>query len=501
MGQLGPVMNKSDLFIVLSVGIVLFGLTAVAGPTIGMGMFVGLALITVIFAYPMVGLGLMLLAGTALQVLGSGHIIGLPVSFGKIAGASTLVAWLLRTMLDREPLTYSPQLLAFGCFLLGVGLSTLTASDPDVAWEGLSRNLELFLLLLIVASIAGQSAGRLDATCLALTACMTASAIIGLLEFFVPSLSIESDDPSLVQGALGAVIDRDSLEGVEIKRITGGLSDSNWFGYTLAAVIPLNLYLWQRYSALAIRVMILAAATLQSAGIVLSYTRSALLALVAVVVVLTLKRRLALGPVLAAALVGSIAVVIWNPAGLQRVYSTGYLREGSTPLRSYLLQGAFELFQQQPLTGYGNSQFGPNFHDWLLGQSVSESIANWHQELERRVASGEEKYEWVMPHNTALQIATEYGLIGLVPFTAVFVFVFRDLNVARHFGTPRQALLSDCLTAGMVGLFVSTMFGHLALLKIIWIIPGLAAALRRVALSPGIEQSPGLPRLGSKQTA
>lgn len=489
-------MNRSNLLIIAIVGIVLFGLSAAAGPMIGTGLFAGLALIAVIFAYPIVGLGLMLLAGTALQVLGSGHIIGLPVSLNKIAGASTLVAWLLRTMLDRDPLTYSPQLFAFGAFMLSIGLSTLMAPDYDLAREGFSRNFELLLLFVIVANIAGRSASRLDATCLALTACMTASAIIGLLEFFVPALSIESDDPSLVQGALGAIIDRDSLDGVEIKRITGGLSDSNWFAYTLAAVIPLNLYLWQRYSVLIIRLMVLGAAILQSVGIVLSYTRSALLALVAVVLVLTLKRRLALGPVLAAAIVGSMAVIIWNPPGLQRVFSTQYLREGSTPLRLYLLQGAFALFQQRPLTGYGYSQFGPNFHDWLLGRSIGGWVAAWEQELERRVTAGEEKYEWVMPHNTVMQIATEYGLIGLVPFTAVLVFLFRDLNVAHRFGTPRQVLLSDCIAAGVAGLFVCAMFGHLALLKIMWIMPGLAAALRRVALSPEAQQQTAQPRLG-----
>ena len=480
----------TDIVLPLLIGAVLFALAVTLGPMIGVGAFLGLGLLAVIFFYPIVGLALMLLAGTAFQVLGSEHLTGLPLSLAKIAGLLTLLAWIARSLIDRIPLTYSPQVPALVAFAFFLVLASFAAEDPALAREGLFRYAQLFLLFFMIASIAGQSRTMLDAACLSLTACVALSAIIGLLEFFIPSLAIESDDPSLIQGAIGAIIDRSSLDGLDIKRITGGLSDSNWFAYTLVAVLPLNLYLWHRYSAWVMRSLLLTAAALQCIGIVLSYTRSALLALGLAVAFLVFKRRLPLARVVAVALIVATAVLVWNPPGLQRMFSTQYLQEGSTPMRSWLIRGGITLIQERPITGYGYNQFGPAFVRWLDHQPVDETVGIWQRELEKRVAAGEEQYEWVMPHNTILQVWTEYGLFAFLAFALFVFFSLHDLRVARRFGSPGERELSDCLFAGTLALVTCAMFGHLTLLKILWIIPGFAAALRRVALTGEVAMSP-----------
>lgn len=480
-------MNRYDILAVVGIGALLFGLSLSAGPTMAIGLVLAAALAAAIFLYPIVGLALMILAGTALQVLGSEHVIGLPLSLSKIAGALTLTAWLARTVFYRLPLTYSPQVLALVVFALSLVLSTFIATDRGMALDGLFRYAQLFLLLFMIASLAGESGRTLDQACMAVTASMVLSAVIGLLEFFVPSLSLEYDDPSLVQGMVGAIIDRDSIEGVEIKRITGGLSDSNWFAYSLASTLPLNLYLFYRFQHVVARALILSAAALQSFGIVLSYTRTALVALGVVVVVLLCKRRLPLGPVLAACIVAAAGVVIWNPPGLQRIFSTEYLKEGSTPLRTYLVLGGIQLVRDRPVLGYGYSQFGPAFVDWLQHQAIPEEVDNWEREFDKRVAAGEDQLEWIMPHNTILQIWVEFGLVGFVPFLVFLYCILRDLHVSGRYGSPRFQLLSDCLLAGTLGWLVCALFGHLALLKMIWILGGLAAALRRVALNEDVE--------------
>ena len=485
-------MSRIDIVVPVLVGAVLFALSAALGPMIGVGAVLGLALLALIYFYPIVGLALMILTGTALQVLGSEHITGLPLSLSKVAGLLTLLAWIARNFIDRVPLTYSPQVPALAAFGLLLVLATFTAQDQAMAREGLFRYAQLFLLFFMISNIAGQSRGMLDAACLSLTACAALSAIIGLFEFFIPSLSIESDDPSLVQGAIGAIIDRDSIDGVDIKRITGGLSDSNWFSYTLVAVLPLNLYLWHRYSAWMMRSFVLAAAALQSTGIVLSWTRSALLGLGVAIVVLVLRRRLPLAPLLAGTLIGATALLIWNPPGLQRMFSAEYLQEGSTPMRSWLMRGGIALIYEHPFAGYGYYQFGPAFVRWLDGQPVDESVGAWQRELEKRVAAGEERYEWVMPHNSILQVWTEYGLFAFLTFTLFVFFSVHDLAVARRFGSPGQRELSECLLAGTLALVVCAMFGHLILLKILWILPSFAAALRRVAIT-GKEAMPPRP--------
>ncbi len=46
-----------------------------------------------------------------------------------------------------------------------------------------------------------------------------------------------------------------------------------------------------------------------------------------------------------------------------------------------------------------------------------------------------------------------------------------------------QQLLADCLVAASLGFLVCSMFGHLALAKVVWLLAGYAAALRRVAVA------------------
>jgi hypothetical protein len=233
----------------VAVGAVLFAAGAATGPLIAAGAVLAVGLFAAIYAMPLIGLALMVLSGTALQVLGSEHITGLPVSLGKLAGALTVAAWLARSLVHRLPVTWSPQFLGLIAFLAAVLVATVTAPHGAEAIEGLTRYVQLILLTVMIANIAGESERALNQVCIVLTVCMTLSSLIGLAEFLLPGLALEWDDPSLMQGNIGAIIDRDSLEGVEIKRITGGLSDSNWFAYTLVAVLPINLR-WCRLRAL-----------------------------------------------------------------------------------------------------------------------------------------------------------------------------------------------------------------------------------------------------------
>lgn len=469
------------------VGAALFAATMVAGPTMAAGAVLGVGLAAAIYMRPVFGLGLMLLSGTALQILGSAHIIGAPVSLNKIAGAATVGVWTVRSILLRVPITWSPQMPALFCFIFAVWASSLVSPDQAESMEGLSRYIQLALLTFMIANIAGESERTLDISLIALTASMSLSAIIGLMEFLLPGLSIESDDPSLVQGNIGAIIDRDSLEGTVVKRITGGLSEANWFSYTLAAVVPINLYLFHRFRQQGARCLILMAATLQCVGIVLSFTRSALIAMAVTIAYLVMRGRLPLKPLLVAGMMGAGGFIVWNPAGLERVYSVAYAEQGSTPHRVYLFLGGVALVQERPIIGFGYNQYGPNFHRWLRTvPEVPEYVEQWERALEDRVASGDERFEWVMPHNTVLQIWVEFGLLGLITFGALYALMMHDLRQARRYGDPLRQLLADCLLASAVGFMVCALFGHLAMTKIVWMLAGFAAALRRVAIAPRV---------------
>jgi hypothetical protein len=485
------VITGAELLAAGTVGAALLAAAALAGPTLVAGGVLGVALVLAIYLAPSAGLALMILSGTALQVLGSEHVIGMPLSLGKAAGLATLGAWLLRVVLQRRALTWSPQIAAFLVFLVAVWASGFVTPDPAEAREALFRFAQVFLLFFMIANIAGESEARLDHAVIALSASMTVSSLIGLAEFFLPSLSIDFDDPTMAQGSIGAVVDRDSLDGVEIKRITGGLGDSNWFSYTLASVLPLNLYLFHRATRTHWRVLIAAAAALQSGCVVLSFTRSAVMALVVAVVVLVVRRRIPIKPLAVAVAIGLAGLFLWNPPGLQRIHSVEYAKAGSTPLRSLMLHAGADLILQKPITGYGYYQFGPNFMQWLRNRpGLDPEIEHWEDETIRRVNSGAERFEWIMPHNTLVQVWVEYGLLGTWAFAA-FVWLFlRDVRIAQRTGGPGETLLADCLLAGGLAFLVCAVFGHLLLLKIVWMLGALAAGLRRVVVT-GLAGNPG----------
>lgn len=468
-----------------AVGLGLFSAAALVGPMIAAGGILAVGLAAAIYAWPIIGLGLMVLSGSALQILGSEQITGLPASLGKIAGALTLLVWLLRSVLLRIPVTWSPQMPALLGFIAAVCAAGLVAPDRGEAMEGVFRYAQLALLTLMIANIAGESQRALDLSVIAFTACMTLSALIGLAEFTLPSLTLESDDPSQDGSNIGAIVDRDSLDGVEIKRVSGGVSEANWFSYMLVAVVPLNLYLFHRFAGRAARLAILAAATLQSVGIVISFTRSAIIALAFTTIYLVIRGRLPLKPLLLAGFVGAAGFVAWNPAGLERIYSIDYAQKGSTNYRAFLLSGAAALVKERPVRGWGYNQFGPNFMIWLRTQSdLPEEITAWERQIEDRVASGAERAEWIMPHNTLLQVWVEFGLAGLLAFGALLLLLVRDLRQALRVGDAPQRLLADCLIGSTLGFVVCAAFGHLALAKIVWMLAGYAAALRRVAFAP-----------------
>lgn len=485
--------------LVAAIAAVLF---ATLGPTKTIAVVFGIILSAAIFEWPIVGLVAVFFSETCFQVLGSAHLTGLPVSVGKLLGTLTLAMWALKFLRDRIALTYSPQMLALlGYFCAMVVVSLLVHPLEPAPENGFFKFLQVALLFWLTANIAGQSRQLLLAACFGLSAAIAGAGVIGILEHFVPSFGIEADDPALQLGALGGVLDRDSLDGVTIRRITGGLGDSNWLAYTLAAVIPLNLFWWHRVRAIPAAAVVIAIAGLQVLGLVLSYTRAGLVGLAVAIGYLLWRRALPPGPVFAAALVGSLVALFWLPAGfVDRMFSLQYLEEGSTPMRKDLTGTALYFALQRPILGYGYGQFGVEFMR-QLNTDLSTRVGAWGVDLVRAVEEGREYVQNIGAHNLYLEVVVEYGLLGLIPFLSFIFLAFRDLRLCRRWGDETDRLLSCCLAAGLLGFCACGMFGHAKYLKILWILTGLAAAHRRVVLTRQARALLPAPRLAPARDA
>lgn len=464
------------------------GLTALLilamGSTKGLVLVIGATIACVAVARPMVGLVVVIFANTSFQVLGSSHIIGAPASLAKMFGAITVAALLVHVLFARWKITASPMYSMIFVFFISVFGWDMIQQNPETGpFEGTIRYVMMVLLATTVATFGGQSQKALDHTVIAMGAAIAVTGIIGLAEHFVPALALASDDPRLAKGAIGAVVDTESLPGVVIKRITGGIGDANWLAYTLAMAIPLLIYMWRRFEGALMRILTLGFACLMMIALVLSYTRTGFLGLGVGILYLAIRRVIPLKPFLAATFVGLAVTMVYLPDGfLDRMFSKKYLKQGSTPIRKLYFTKAIEIWKEHPIAGRGYKGFGINFYHRVLDNLPEDyrlqAMAN---EMEKAVVEGRELVSNIGPHNLELEIFVEYGLLGAIGYFGLFIMAIREMLRIEARGPPHLRILAICITASLLAFVTCGLFGHAKYLKFLWLTYGLAMAAARVS--------------------
>lgn len=469
--------------------VALTGLLYATGGTLVIVALAGVLLVAAIFVWPTVGLALLMLTGTSLQISQSAHLTGLPISLSRILGVLTLLSWGIWMIRRRAVLTFSPQMIALAAFAAFMALSALFVPDREQSVIGLSRISQLILLYLLLANLTAERR-TLIGFCALLTGAATLSSLIGLAEHFLPEFEFQSGDPEFDQGTLGAEVEYDAVQSGALKRVTGGLGFPNWLAYFLASAIPMNIA-WLRASRdILPRLCVLLMTCLHLVGMILSYTRSGIVALGVAAMYLVAKKKIPAGGIWPVFVLVALGSVVWLPSGfLERTFSIEFLKEGSTPVRRALIEKSFGMLRERWLLGYGFGGYGPEFmrrlqpeDDVVEANSVREFIAN--------VESGKESVHTILPHNLYLEVAVSYGLLGLSAFLAFLWCMFRDLSVAERLGDPVERDVAVSLKAGLVAFAVSGLWGHILTMKIVWILGGLSAALRRVVLDRAADESP-----------
>lgn len=459
----------------------------------GLSMIAGAAGAALIMAYPLLGLIGVILSGTCFQIIGSSQFVGLPMSLGKLFGLLTLGAWGLHFWRNRPGITRTSQVIPLGLFLLIISLSAFVerlvpkSGVPLMGMDGLFRMLQVYLLFFLVANLAGESRLAFITALITLNAGMAISGIISLVEYFIPALDIANELGAA--SSIGAVVDRESIPGVEMRRVTGGVGDPNWLAYTAAAVLPLNLYLWRRFQAVIPRCLIVSAVGLECVSLVLSFTRSGFIGLAAGLAYLLWRRRLPVAPFAALTVLAVVSAPLWVPPGfIERMFSSRYLKEGSTPARRELFIDGVYAFQEKPFWGHGYGQFGYYFVEKMQRRPRSE----WSDSVEDSIKQGYENPEDVGVHCLYLEIGVEYGLAGLIPFLLILVYSCKDLSVVETLGSDDDRELAICIAACILCFAVCGIFAHIKVLKIIWLLTGFAAALRRVVVTEAAAKRPAI---------
>jgi putative inorganic carbon (hco3(-)) transporter len=271
-------------------------------------------------------------------------------------------------------------------------------------------------------------------------------------------------------------------------RYQGPIGDPNYFAQLLIVAVPLALVLavtanapWKRWAAIASTVLIVA-------GIVLTYSRGAVVALAFIVIGLVVLRELRARHVLVG--VVALAVVIAAvPSYRARVASLGSVQganaqagsqaaspDQSVRARATEMRAALLAIESHPVLGLGPGGFPLHYQEYALQVGG---------EVHARVKFGPDKGTEParQAHDLYLSVATDNGGVGLLVFLAIIFVTMRSLlrvrRRASEDGDAATASLATGYALAIVGFLTAGIFLSLAYERYFWLLLGLATALVR----------------------
>jgi putative inorganic carbon (hco3(-)) transporter len=285
-----------------------------------------------------------------------------------------------------------------------------------------------------------------------------------------------------VLGVFDAVRGVHMVEGDRLRGPVGGMFDNpNDFALALVAVLPFALLWMFRDVPLWKRGIAAGSALAMMASIVFTRSRGGMLGLAAMIALLVVRSIRFKPSVAAATLVGVLAGLPLAPASfwdrMVSIVDADKDPTGSRQARIDLMKEAWQVYLEHPVVGIG------------LGQFVN-------YDPEDRVQA------WRVTHNALLEVATELGTLGLVPFLYLLWRGATATRTARRLllpAAPRRwrrrarspAVLSKddeslvatatALGPSLAGWFVSSFFASVALGWTIYYLLALAAATRDLA--------------------
>jgi hypothetical protein len=262
-------------------------------------------------------------------------------------------------------------------------------------------------------------------------------------------------------------------------RASGPIKDPNFYGQILVTVLPFALVFAFTDPSRRMRLLAATACVLIMAGIVLSFSRGAAIAVIVVGASLFFLHYFKLRYALLFA-AGIVLIIAANPAYRYRLGTLSGLgssqmraTEPSMKERSRLLRAGVEVFFEHPLLGVGAGQ-SPNYIQSTGATGFSAGARG------------------IPLHNTYLQQLVETGVLGFFCFMTMAFLILRNLlRVSRYWigKRPEYAHLATALFLSVVAYMTTNLFLHLAFIRYYWLFLGLSGAAV-LALQPPSEDHP-----------
>jgi O-antigen ligase len=421
---------------------------------------------------PIAAVGL-LIGGTYLAIalvnLPLAIVLWLPVVFleaveagnlaGKAAGLVLLAAWApgVLARAERRPAWFQslpPRIIGLSALLVAyLSLSLLWAPNPGAVLSDAWHWLAVALLFALVASSAVTPA--------ILRALMIAFVVGAVISVFGGSLG----------GGFHTTQTSAELASAPDARLGGAIGDPNFLAAGLVPAIVIAAGLAAGTKSALLRLGLIVASVVLTAGVVLSESRGGAIALLVTVpaAMVCFRRRrtqvsvVALGVIAAAALWFS-----FSPGAWQRVTTFNNGGNGRTDLWTV----AWRVAGDHPVLGVGLDNYAS-----VAFRYVREPGTLTHVQL---VADQPH-----VVHNTYLQMLAEGGIVGLTIFLAFIAACLATMwHAARTFGARgdrANEALAQAVLVGAVAMLTAAVFISAGVDKRLWIILAFGPALDALA--------------------
>ena len=256
-----------------------------------------------------------------------------------------------------------------------------------------------------------------------------------------------------------------SESGAVEYRVASTFSHPNHLAGFLVIMVPVGIALYRLSRGHGTRIACAALVALATLATVITYSRGALLASIALAVVYTRTRRA--WPIAA---VACALVVLLAPATLRdRVAGIGDTSSPEIASRLDLWEAAGEIFEEHPVAGVGLDGFSGAYVDL-------ERSARFHLSVYGRPVNA---------HNMYLNTLAEQGLVGVVALAVLLFALFRLAFLLGRSATERGHVIGRMLLAVAVVLVVHNFFDVTFLEDqttsvLAWAVFGVAAATFRI---------------------
>ncbi len=333
-----------------------------------------------------------------------------------IAFVFTVTGWVVSPTEPRQ-ITVTPLIVLMVLFVLGITINMPFAlSSFPVEYDGWLRTTKIFVFLIITASLLTNK-HRIDA----------------LIWMIVISIGYYILDQG---GAVLVTLGSHKAFGPPRSQI----SDNNAFAAAVLVLVPMMNYLRLQSRHKLIRLGFMLAIGLSLVTSLASYSRGALLGLIAVAFVFWLKSKRKLASLIVLGCTLSAGLALMPQKWWDRMYTIPrYQTQGSAEDRLYIWNIAWRLAKRHPLTGAG-------FHATLF-HNVIDSLAPGGGTMEI--------------HSIWLQILGEQGFVVFFIWLGMLVVgtfeTFAVLRLTRNL--PQLAWASDLARMGQVSILAYAVTG------------------------------------------